>query len=374
MAPRASVDFKPGQHFGNRYQIVEEIGRGGMGVVYKAIDKEISRVVALKIIRPELSSDEAMIEQFKRELILAREISHEHVIRIHDLGEERGIRYISMKYIEGTNLGDLLTATGRLSGERVISIAKQICSALDAAHRKGVIHRDLKPQNIMIDRGGDVHVMDFGIARSVESSEVPVAGTVSGTPSYMSPEQAQGKAGDARSDIYSLGCILYEMLTGRKVFESRTADGLMAQHIGEVPTPPSGLNPAVTPALDGLILKTLEKHPDRRFQSANDLCAALQGVPAADHTPVASSDTVSIHAPPAMETSIAVLPFRDMSPEKDQECVSIQEPECGYSENWGTAECRNRAGGERPQGGQAAPGNCAARKGGGWLSCLVRAL
>ena len=329
MEPGASVNFRPGQHFGTRYQIVEMIGRGGMGVVYKAIDKEINRIVALKMIRPELSRDPAMLEQFKRELILAREISHEHVIRIHDLGEEGGIRYISMKYIDGTNLWDLLRATGRLTGERVVSIGLQICAALGAAHRKGVIHRDLKPQNIMIDRDGDAQVMDFGIARSLESSETAEYGSVTGTPSYMSPEQARGEAGDARSDIYALGCILYEMLTGRKVFESGTADGLMALHISESPTPPSLVNPAVTPALDSVILMALDKDPEKRFQTAEELRAALQGIRQADHKaadrkpadqePATASETLATPAAPRMQASIAVLPFRDMSPEKDQE-------------------------------------------------------
>jgi serine/threonine-protein kinase len=349
MEPKASVNLRPGQHFGTRYQIVEMIGQGGMGVVYKAIDKEINRIVALKMIRPELSRDPAILDQFKRELILAREISHEHVIRIHDIGEEGGIRYISMKYVDGTNLLDLLRATGRLTGERVVSIGVQICSALAAAHRKGVIHRDLKPQNIMIDRDGNVQVMDFGIARSLESAETSANGGITGTPSYMSPEQAQGQAGDARSDIYALGCILYEMLTGRKVFESGTVEGLIALHMSESPTPPSTLNPAVTPVLDSLILKALEKEPDRRFQTAEELCAVLESVPAPDmappdripsirtpaestpavdspakqagagHTPAQSGGAPAARSQGEKQTSIAVLPFRDMSPEKDQE-------------------------------------------------------
>jgi TolB-like protein len=320
LGPRASVDFLPGQHFGPRYQIVEEIGRGGMGVVYKAIDRELDRIVALKMIRPGLSSDPQMVKQFKQELILASEISHENVIRIHDLGETGGIKYISMKYIDGTSLRDLMSATGRLTPEKTISIARQICTALAAAHRKGVIHRDLKPQNIMIDRGGDAHVMDFGIARSLGTREVTAKGDMLGTPHYMSPEQAQGKSGDERSDIYSLGCILYEMATGRKPFEADTLEGLIHDHIDKVPRAPSELNPVPQP-LEAVILKAMQKDPNKRFQSAENLRDALGETASSLHPATATPGTTapypgSVKEP---ETSIAVLPFRDMSPEKDQE-------------------------------------------------------
>ncbi len=315
-----SVDFLPGQHFGSRYQIVEEIGRGGMGVVYKAIDLEIDRIVALKMIRPELNRDPRMIRQFKQELILAREISHENVIRIHDLGEAEGIKYISMKYIEGTSLRDLLNATGRLTAEKTVSIGKQVCNALAAAHSKGVIHRDLKPQNIMIDRAGDAQVMDFGIARSLLAKEVTAAGTMIGTPHYMSPEQAQGKAADKRSDIYSLGCMLYEMITGSKPFEADTLEGLIHHHISEDPRAPSELNPGISKGLEKLILKAMNKDPARRFQSAEHLRQALDE--AADGSqPTKRAPDAGMAQPTEgqdTEASIAVLPFRDMSPDKDQ--------------------------------------------------------
>jgi serine/threonine-protein kinase len=311
----------PGQHFGPRYRIVEKIGRGGMGVVYKAIDLELDRVVALKMIRRELGRDPRMVEQFKREIILAREISHENVIRIHDLGEADGVKYISMKYIEGTSLRDLLTATGRLTLEKAVSIGKQVCSALAAAHRKGVIHRDLKPQNIMIDRDGDVQVMDFGIARSLQAKEVTEAGHIVGTPHYMSPEQAQGRTGDERSDVYSLGCILYEMATGHRPFEADTLEGLIHHHIEENPRAPSELNPGIPLDLEALILKALEKDPMRRFQSAGDLRQSLDEAAGSLQQTTTDQDTRSVEAAGVTDTqaSIAVLPFRDMSPDKDQE-------------------------------------------------------
>jgi TolB-like protein/Tfp pilus assembly protein PilF len=313
----ASVDFLPGQHLGTRYQIVEEIGRGGMGVVYKAIDKELGRIVALKMIRPELSSDPRMIEQFKQELILASEISQENVIRIHDMGEAQGIKYISMKYIDGTSLSDLIQATGRLTLEKAIGIAMQVCAALTAAHKRGVVHRDLKPQNIMINRNGDAHVMDFGIATSLTAKQALPDGRIIGTPDYISPEQAQGRGGDERSDIYSLGCIIYEMTTGKKPYGAESVDGLLRQHISEAPPLPSVTNPRLPNSLDTVVLKAMEKEAGKRFQSAQELCTALQ--PVAKDVSMQSTDSMVAQPATKAEASIAVLPFRDMSPEKDQE-------------------------------------------------------
>jgi serine/threonine protein kinase/tetratricopeptide (TPR) repeat protein len=319
MSNKTPIEFAPGQHFGTRYQIVEEIGRGGMGVVYKAIDRELDRVVALKMIRPELSSDPEMVKQFKQELILASEISHDNVIRIHDLGEAHGIKYISMKYIDGTSLADLVKATGRLTPDKAVSVGRQICMALSAAHKKGVIHRDLKPHNIMIDRYGDAQVMDFGIARSLTAKEVTARGIVTGTPHYLSPEQAGGGSGDERSDIYSLGCILYQVVTGRKPFEADTVEGLLQHHLHENPVPPSEINQAIPKSLEDAILRAMEKDPRKRFRSAEDLLGTLGKVQERLEARVEGSkpSVTDIRAEP--EASIAVLPFRDMSPQKDQE-------------------------------------------------------
>ena len=315
---KREFEFAPGQKFGSRYQIVEEIGSGGMGVVYKAVDKELGRVVALKMIRPELTDDPGILERFKQELLLASEVSHENVIRIHDLGEADGIKYISMKFIDGTTLKKLLLTAGRLIPDRAVAIARQIAGALVAAHGQGVIHRDLKPQNIMLDQSGRAFVMDFGIAKAVGTEDPTARGLVVGTPEYMSPEQAGGHPADERSDIYSFGCIIYEMLTGRKPFSAESARDMLGKHMSEEPVPPSRFSPGLPAGLERLVLKCLEKSPARRYSTAADLFSALEAVSGGQQTPAIRK------APPEKEetdstASLAVMPFRDVSPKKDQE-------------------------------------------------------
>ena len=315
---KCTPSFDPGSSFGARYKIVEEIGCGGMGVVYKAIDGELGRVVALKMIRPELTRDPGIVERFKQELLLAREISHENVIRIHDLGEADGIKFISMKYVDGSSLKELIRAAGRLNVDRALSITRQVCLALIAAHKQGVIHRDLKPQNIMLDRSGTAVVMDFGIARAVGVDETIARGLVVGTPEYISPEQARGMPGDERADIYALGCVLYEMLTGRGPFIADSAQAVMEKHMSEDPGPPSDLDPDLPHGIDEIVLTCLSKDPAKRYASAEDLLRSLEakGSPTTRITPTPAArrdeDTRT-------QASIAVMPFRDMSPEKDQE-------------------------------------------------------
>jgi serine/threonine protein kinase/Tfp pilus assembly protein PilF len=273
---KSALEFTPGQHFGKRYQIIEEIGRGGMGRVYKALDKELNRTVALKMIKPELSSHSGIVERFKKEIKLASHISHKNVCRIHDLGEVNGIKFISMQYVEGQDLKDFIKQAGTLTVEKAVNITQQVCAALQAAHDEGVIHRDLKPQNVMIDKKGNAYVMDFGIARSLEAEEMTMPGAIIGTPHYMSPEQAEGKKADARSDIYSLGCIMYEMLTGKAPFEADTSVALLHKNLKETPKPPSTLNPQISPALEKIILKCLEKTPEKRHQRAVEIIKDLQ--------------------------------------------------------------------------------------------------
>jgi len=269
------INFSPGDSFGNRYRIIEEIGRGGMGRIYKAEDKELDITVALKMIRPEYSSNPRFIKWFKKETLLARSISHENVIRIHDLGEVDEIKYISMDYIKGQNLKELIHTSESLTIGTTVSITRQLCEALRVAHQKGIIHRDLKPQNIMIDNDGKPYVMDFGLAKSFEVKEDSMQGELVGTPQYMSPEQAKGEKADHRSDIYSLGIIIFEMLTGKQPFEAKTFAGYIHKHIHEKTPPPSEINPLIPHSLEKIILKCLEKDKEKRYQNVEELLEYL---------------------------------------------------------------------------------------------------
>jgi serine/threonine protein kinase len=271
------LSFSPGEKFGERYQIIEQIGQGGMGRVFKAKDLELDTTVALKMIKPQLSSDPDIINRFKRELLLAREIFHEHVIRIHDLGEIKGIKYISMNYIEGNTLKEILQSTGKLTIEKTIDIIKQVCSALIVAHNQGIIHRDLKPQNIMINKSGKAFVLDFGIARSINvESDASEEGIVLGTPDFMSPEQIKGEKPDATTDIYSLGIILYEMATGKLPFTAADHKELLYKHLHELPEPPSRFTPQLPLQLERIILKCLEKKKKNRFQSVQEILQEIE--------------------------------------------------------------------------------------------------
>ena len=271
------LSFSPGEIFGQRYQIIEEIGEGGMGRVFKAMDLELNIVVALKMIKPQLSADPDIVARFKRELLLAREILHEHVIRIHDLGEINGIKYISMNYIQGNSLQETIQATGKLTVEKSIDITRQICSALIAAHSKGIIHRDLKPQNIMIDKKGNAYVLDFGIARSIKGDAGSTQeGILMGTPYFMSPEQIKGEKADASTDIYSLGIIMYEIVTGKLPFTADNPNELLRKHLMEKPELPSKLNPQIPVKLEKIILRCLEKKKKDRYHSVEQIIKDLE--------------------------------------------------------------------------------------------------
>jgi tetratricopeptide (TPR) repeat protein len=269
--------FAPGNIFAGRYQIIEEIGRGGMGCVYKAQDQELNITVALKMIHLRHSSNQQFIRQFKQETLLGRSIVNENVVRIFDIGQAGEIRFISMEYIKGQSLKDLISASGALSLGTIVHIAVQVCQALASAHKKNVIHCDLKPSNIMIDVNGNVHVADFGIARLMGRDGVAVE-TIIGTPPYTSPEQALGKPLDQRSDIYNLGCVLYELLAGQRPFSADSMEGYIHKHLEEKPPPPSTLKPDIPVSLEKIVLKCLEKDPPDRYQSCEDIIKDLGSV------------------------------------------------------------------------------------------------
>ncbi len=275
-APRE--ELTTGSTFAGRYQIIEELGRGGMGKVYKALDTEIKEKVALKLIKPEISVDKKTIERFQNELKFARKISHRNVCRMYDLNKDAGSYYITMEFVSGEDLKRFIRRSGRLTVSKGIDIATQICEGLDEAHRLGVVHRDLKPGNIMIDNDGNARIMDFGIARSVEGKGITGAGVMIGTPEYMSPEQVEGKDIDQRSDIYSLGVILYEMLTGRVPFEGETALNVAVKQKTETPRNPREYNEQVSEELSRAILKCLEKEKDKRYRSASEVRSELANI------------------------------------------------------------------------------------------------
>jgi len=263
--------LQPGRVLGNRYEILQLLGEGGMGAVYKARDIEVDRFVAVKVIRPDLASRPDILARFKQELILARQVTHKNVIRIFDLGEAEGLKFITMDFIEGRDLKAILREKGKLPSGEATKIVTQICRALDAAHSEGVVHRDLKPQNIMVDAKGRITVMDFGIARSMEMTGMTQTGALVGTPEYMSPEQAKGEDVDARSDLFTLGIIYYELLTGKTPFYADTAYATLLKRTQERARPPVEVDPTISPDLSSIVMKCLEPNREQRYASALDI-------------------------------------------------------------------------------------------------------
>jgi len=265
-------ELATGTLFAQRYHVIENLGHGGMGEVYKVLDKEINEVVALKILKPEISADETIIKRFHNELRLARHISHKNVCKLYHLSkDERGTFYITMEYVPGEDLRSLICRIGRLTVGKAVAIAEQICDGLAEAHRHGVVHRDLKSPNIMIDQQGHVRIMDFGIARWLASKEATDPNVLIGTPGYMAPEQVDGRDVDVRTDVYALGIILYEMLTGRLPFEGDRALDIALKQRLEKPKPPKSLNLHVPESLNRAVLKCLEKKKEHRYQNAEEL-------------------------------------------------------------------------------------------------------
>jgi serine/threonine protein kinase/Flp pilus assembly protein TadD len=282
--------LQPGVLFGGRYEILGVLGQGGMGAVYKARDRELDRLIALKVIRPELATDPAILQRFKQELILSRNITHKNVVRIYDLGEADGVRFISMEYVDGEDLRTLLRRAGKFSPKEAIAVVEQVCRALDSAHSEGVIHRDLKPQNIMRDKHGRIVVMDFGLARSLGDSGLTQTGAIVGTLEYMSPEQALGTTLDQRSDIFSVGLIFYELLTGKAPYESDTAIASLMKRTREDARSASDVDASVPKSLSAIVSRCLEREPANRYHSAVEL---LQQLATWEANPNISAETLS---------------------------------------------------------------------------------
>jgi serine/threonine-protein kinase len=267
-----------GTLFADRYQIIEELGSGGMGRVYKVLDKELDTYVVLKVLLPEVAAEPETIPRFRNELKLSRDISHRNVCRMFDLNMSKGTYYITMEFVDGESLKNIILMTKKLSVATAIDITRQICEGLGEAHRHGVVHRDLKPGNILIDRDGNAKILDFGLARSIESQGITATGIIIGTPQYMSPEQVQEKTIDQRSDIYSLGIILYEMLTGNVPFDGESPVRVALKHVREKPLEPKDLNLKIPHAISRVILKCLAKEKEDRYQSTQELSAELKRI------------------------------------------------------------------------------------------------
>lgn len=287
--------ISPGSDFGPRYRIEAVLGQGGMGRVYRAFDKDLERTVALKVVRPGMVGEPDALRRFKQELLLASKISHKNILRIHDMGEVNGMKFITMAYVEGQDLQQIIRENPRMPFERVVSFSQQIAEALAAAHSEGVLHRDLKPQNILVGKNDQAYISDFGLAKSIDdgSAGMTKTGAFVGTPRYMSPEQVEGKPADQRSDLYSYGLLLYEMVTGDVPFTGESTLKVMYQRIQEKPKNPKLINPDLPNWFGRIIMRCLEKEPAARYQNAYEILADLQGARSGS----SASRTVQIQIP-----------------------------------------------------------------------------
>jgi tetratricopeptide (TPR) repeat protein/predicted Ser/Thr protein kinase len=267
--------LQPGDVLGGRYEILQLLGEGGMGAVYKAMDRELDRPVALKLIRPQLASNPSILARFKQELLLAHQVTHKNVIRIYDLGDADGVKFITMEFVDGEDLRGLIQEKKKFSPEDAVEIMQQVCRALEAAHTAGVMHRDLKPQNIMRDKTGRILVMDFGLARTMEGDGMTQTGALVGTMEYMSPEQALAKDLDQRSDLFTVGLILYELLTGQTPFKAESAVASLIKRNSERAIPVSDHDETIPRALSNIVSKCLERDPNLRYQTAAELLRDL---------------------------------------------------------------------------------------------------
>ena len=301
-----------GSVFADRYAVGELLGRGGMAEVYLATDRVLDRPVAFKVLGGWLANDATFVERFRREALAAARISHPNLVAVFDAGSEGDRHYIVMEYVAGETLADVLRTEGPLDPARATRIASDLADALGVAHAARMVHRDVKPANVMLTPDGRTKLMDLGIARSLDGESITHASSILGTAGYVSPEQARGEPVDHRSDIYSLGCVLYEMLTGRPPFEAADPLAVAYKHVHETPALPTSLDPSIPPALEAVTLRAMEKDPEARFQSAADMASAL-----ADRTaPVAPVAATTPLAPVGATTPLPAAVATDTLPRR----------------------------------------------------------
>jgi serine/threonine-protein kinase len=299
-----------GRTLGGRYRVEGELGRGGMARVYRGTDTVLGRPVAVKVLSPQFAEDANFVTRFRREAQAAARLNHPNLVQVYDTGSDDGVHYIVMEYVQARTVADYLAGGGRIMPQRAVELAEAVCDALGVAHAQGVIHRDVKPANIMVTREGQVKVTDFGIARVTTNETIEQTAAVLGTASYLSPEQAQGGQIDQRSDLYSLGCVLYEMLTGRPPFTADSPVAVASKHVLEQPIPPSRINDDISPELDAVVMRALSKNPDNRYQDAEemkeDLERARRGMPvmATPLMPDTPGATQVIHRAQPQPTSV----------------------------------------------------------------------
>ncbi|HEX7354798.1 MAG TPA: Stk1 family PASTA domain-containing Ser/Thr kinase [Mycobacteriales bacterium] len=301
--------------YGGRYELGEELGFGGMAEVFRARDTRLGRDVAVKVLRADLARDPAFLQRFQREAQAAANLNHANIVGVYDTGEQDGVPYIVMELVTGRTLRDVIANDGRLLPRRALEIVGEICAALDYSHRQGIVHRDIKPANVMLTPSGDVKVMDFGIARAASAASATMTQTaqILGTAQYLSPEQARGEHVDGRSDIYSTGCLLYELLTGVPPFQGESAVAVAYQHVREDPLPPSQIDPDLPPSLDAVVLKAMAKNPANRYQSAGEFKTDVDRAAAGrkvEATPVLSGAPTTV-IPQASPTTVLLRPGED---------------------------------------------------------------
>ncbi len=273
------------------YRIEAQLGRGGMGVVYRAVHERLGRTAALKVLSPELAQDEEYRVRFVRESQLAASLEHPNVLPVYDAGETEDVLYLAMRYVDGSDLREVLRQEGSLTPERTLELIAQVASALDAAHEAGLVHRDVKPANILIDRTGRVFLSDFGVAKRTGGTQLTRTGSFLGSVDYCSPEQIEGKSLDGRADVYALGCVLYQCLTGQPPYERETEVAVIHAHLSEPAPAVTTVRPDLPRSLDGVVVTAMAKHPEVRFQTAGAIAGALRAA--------LDTDTVAAGEPPS---------------------------------------------------------------------------